>query len=101
MVDNIMVQVSANIPASGAPSSSISDGVNPDSSPAVSFTDLLQTVLSSINKGLGDIQGAANGGLPVGAFIINSAGQKVSLNELMQKFFPDSGPNSGAAKDKS
>jgi|GEM_PF-2477354 flagellar hook-length control protein FliK len=90
MVGKLMVQVSANMPSLGVTSSSVPDGVGPDGQPAASFTDLLQAIVSGLDKGLGNLQEGT---------IIGADGKTVSsenLMELMQKF--SNGKGSGSDK---
>src|SRR5208283_4439049 len=79
MLDNIMVKLSANTPSLGVTSSSVPEVVGQDGSPAANFTDLLQAIVSGLDKGLGNLQD----GMTVGA-----DGKTVSSDnfiELMQK----------------
>ncbi len=79
MFDNIMVQVSAKMPALGISSSNVPEVVGEDGSPAANFTDLLQTIVSGLDKGIGNLKGGS---------IIRADGKTASsdnLMELMQK----------------
>ncbi len=79
MFNNLMVQLSANTPSLGITSSSVPEGVGQNASPAASFTDLLQAIVSGLDKGLGNLQDGP---------IIGADGKTVSsdnLMELMQK----------------
>jgi len=79
MLDSLMVHVSAKTPSLGITSSSIPEGVGEDGPPAANFTDLLQAIVSGLDKGLGNLQGES---------IIRADGKTTSsdnLMELMQK----------------
>ena len=74
MFDNLMVQVSAKTPSLDITSSSVPEGVGEDGSPAANFTDLLQTIISDLDKGLGNLQGGS---------IISADGKTASSDNLM------------------
>ncbi len=74
MFDNVMVQVSAKAPSVGITSSSVTEGVGGDGSPAANFTDLLQSIVSGLDKGPGNLQGGS---------IIRADGKTVSSDNLM------------------
>ena len=79
MFDNIMVQVSAKMPSLGITSSSVPEEVGEDGPPAANFTDLLQAIVSGLDKGLGNLQGGS---------LIRADGKTASsdnLMDLMQK----------------
>ncbi len=77
MVDNMVVPVTANLPASVTPSSGgVAGGAGQDSSQAANFTDILQTVISTLGPGLGNIQGGT---------IVNADGKTISLDDLIQQ----------------
>ena len=85
MVNKLMVQLSANMPSLGTASSCVPEGVGQDGSPAVNFTDLLQAIVSGLDKGLGNLQDGT---------IVGADGKTISsdnLMELMQKLSNDKG----------
>lgn len=88
MFDNVMVHVSAKMPALGISSSSVPEVVGEDASSAANFTDLLQAIVSGLDKGTGNLQGGS---------IIRADGKTASsdnLIELMQKLSKDQGVGS-------
>ncbi len=93
MSDSLMLQVSAKMPSLGIMSSSVPEGVGGDGSPAANFTDLLQAIVSGLDKGLGNLQGGS---------IIRADGKTASsdnLMELMQKLSNGKGTGSDKKSD--
>ncbi|MBF0505304.1 MAG: flagellar hook-length control protein FliK [Nitrospirae bacterium] len=76
MVDNMMVPVTANSPASVLPAGGVTGGVGQDSSQTANFTDILQTVISNLDHGFGNIQGGT---------VVNADGKTISLDDLIQQ----------------
>ncbi len=79
MLDNTRVKLSADTPSLGVTSSSVPEVVGQDGSPAANFTDLLQAIVSGLDKGLGNLQDRTTAG---------ADGKTVSSDnfvELMQK----------------
>ncbi len=75
MLGNAMVQVSSNMPSLGITSpGSVPEGVGQDGPPAASFTDLLQAIVSGLEKGTGNLQGGP---------IVRADGTTVSSDNLM------------------
>ena len=92
MVNSLIVQLSANISSLGTTSSSVPEGVGQDGpqAQAVNFTDLLQAIVSGLDKGLGNLQDGT---------IVGADGKTVSsdtMMELMQKL--SNGKGIGADK---
>src|SRR5208283_4511242 len=75
MVNSLIVQLSANMPSLSTTSASVPEGVGQDGSPAVNFTDLLQAIVSGLDKGLGNLQDGT---------IVGADGKTVSSDNLME-----------------